>query len=336
MDFSVPPMSANSWPISFLPVARPHLGNMTWASSANRSRMLPPVEVVPALSKALRYSRATDLRCSSVIVWVATATGAPCREKGWRNRSGRGWSERAALANRFPVGGLRGSVGEGDDRAEGGAAGPVGLGGRGGDAVAHAVEARDRRSRVVEDLRLGVRARATLRIEGAPGDETRVVRAAAADRPHSRVRAARLVLDRPVEQQLNRLLAAVEVLVHPVLGEPVEPLDRLPQGGDEVRVQGEPAGQVRVPGEPVGDGVGERLEGLAADDVRVIGAGRHDLAAVLVAGRVVLAALVPDLHEDEVGVLAVLAVVGEELLRQLVVLQLLVNHPAAGPVDEDR
>src|SRR4051812_34998119 len=57
-------MSANSWPISFLPVARPHLGNMTWASSANKSRMLPPVEVVPALSKALRYSRATDLRCS--------------------------------------------------------------------------------------------------------------------------------------------------------------------------------------------------------------------------------------------------------------------------------
>src|SRR3954453_9047028 len=284
-------MSANSWPISFLPVARPHLGNMTWASSANRSRMLPPVEVVPALSKALRYSRATDLRCSSVIVWVATATGNSLSRRG-TSRSGRGWSERAGLANRFPVGGLRGSVGEGDDRAEGGAAGPVGLCGGGGDAVADAVEAGDRRSRVVEDLRLGVRARATLRIEGAPGDETRVVRAAAADRPHSRVRAARLVLDRPVEQQLNRLLGAVEVLVDPVLGEPVEPLDRLPQGGDEGRVQGEPAGQVRVPGEPVGDGVGERLEGLAADDVGVIGAGRHDLAAVLVAGRVVLAALV--------------------------------------------
>src|SRR3954470_11675089 len=100
--------------------------------------------------------------------------------------------------------------------------------------------------------------------------------------------------------------------------------------------RGSPPGTCAYRGEPVGDGVGERLEGPAADDVGVIGAGRHDLAAVLVAGRVVLAALVPDLHEDEVGVLAVLAVVGEELLRQLVVLQLLVDHPAAGPVDEDR
>src|SRR3954465_9396525 len=202
----MPPMSANSWPISFLPVARPHLGNMTWASSANRSRMLPPVEVVPALSKALRYSRATDLRCSSVIVCVATATGAPCREKGGRNRSGRGWSERAALANRFPVGGLRSSVGEGDDRTEGGAAGPVGLGGRGGHAVADAVEAGDRRLGVIEDLRLGVGARAALRVQRAPGDETRVVVAAVPDRPHGRVGAARLLPARPLETQLDRLL----------------------------------------------------------------------------------------------------------------------------------
>src|SRR4051812_38115253 len=59
-------------------MARPHLGNMTCASSAKRSRMLPPVDVVPPLSNALRYSTATDLRCSSVIVCVATAmVGAP-------------------------------------------------------------------------------------------------------------------------------------------------------------------------------------------------------------------------------------------------------------------
>src|SRR4051794_20274463 len=253
-------MSANSWPISFLPVARPHLGNMTWASSANRSRMLPPVKVVPALSKALRYSRATDLRCSSVIVWVVTATGTPCRTEGW---SGRCCGEQAGLADGFAVGGLGGAVGEGDDRAEGGAAGPVGLCGGGGDAVADAVEAGDRRPGVVEDLRLGVGARAALRVERAPGDEAGVVRATFADRPHGRVDAARFVLDRSVEQQLDRLLAAVEVLVDPVLGEPVEPLDRLPQGGDEVRVQREAAGQVRVPGEPVGDGIGELLEGVA-------------------------------------------------------------------------
>ena len=30
--------------------------------------MLPPLEVFPALSNAFRYSSATDLRCSSVIV----------------------------------------------------------------------------------------------------------------------------------------------------------------------------------------------------------------------------------------------------------------------------
>src|SRR4051794_9184252 len=36
--------------------------------------MLPPSEVVPALSHALRYSSATDLRCSSVIVCRARVT----------------------------------------------------------------------------------------------------------------------------------------------------------------------------------------------------------------------------------------------------------------------
>src|SRR3954447_895787 len=166
MDVTVPPMSANSWPISFLPVARPHLGNMTWRSSANRSRILPPVDVVPALSKALRYSRPTDLRCSSVIAWVGTATGTPLSYGGgWSGRCG---GERAGLADGFAVGGVGGAVGEGDDRAEGGAAGPVGLGGRGGDAIADAVEARDWCSGVVEDLRLGVGAGAALRVEGSP------------------------------------------------------------------------------------------------------------------------------------------------------------------------
>src|SRR5260370_2334524 len=51
---------------------------MTCASSGKRCRMLPPVDVIPALSSALRSSRATDLRCSSVMVCVATAmVGAP-------------------------------------------------------------------------------------------------------------------------------------------------------------------------------------------------------------------------------------------------------------------
>ena len=30
-------------------LAKPHFGKYTWASSANRSRMLPPVEVTPAV-----------------------------------------------------------------------------------------------------------------------------------------------------------------------------------------------------------------------------------------------------------------------------------------------
>src|SRR5436309_879531 len=70
----VAPTSPNSFPISALPLARPHFAKYTWLSSANRSRMLPPVDVTPPLSNALRYSRATDLRCSSVIVFVVTAT----------------------------------------------------------------------------------------------------------------------------------------------------------------------------------------------------------------------------------------------------------------------
>src|SRR4051812_23909349 len=67
---------------------------MTWASSAKRSKMLPPVGVVPPLSRALRYSRATDLRCSSVIVCVATAmVGLLC----WLQRV------RARVASAFAV-----------------------------------------------------------------------------------------------------------------------------------------------------------------------------------------------------------------------------------------
>src|SRR3954465_14577714 len=157
---------------------------MTWPSAANRSRMLPPVEVVPAWSKALRYSRATDLRCSSVIVWIAIAMSGTPRLGGAGSGGGQlgGWS-----TDRLAVGGLGGAVGEGDDRAEGGAAGPVGLGRRRGDAVADPVEARDRPAGVVQDLRLRVRTRAALRVQGAPGDEAGVVGPLAADRPHGRV-----------------------------------------------------------------------------------------------------------------------------------------------------
>src|SRR4249920_2087455 len=68
-----PPKSVNSWPICFFPVARPHFGKNTCASSAKSSRMLAPLEVTPLLSKAFRYSRATDLRCSSVMLCLVIA-----------------------------------------------------------------------------------------------------------------------------------------------------------------------------------------------------------------------------------------------------------------------
>src|SRR5687768_9539444 len=37
-----------------------------------RSRMLPPSEVTPPWSKAFRYSSATDLRCSSVMLCLVS------------------------------------------------------------------------------------------------------------------------------------------------------------------------------------------------------------------------------------------------------------------------
>src|SRR3954453_8909589 len=104
---------------------------MTWASSAKRSRMLPPVLVTPALSKALRYSSATDLRCSSVMVRVATAIMGSV--SGGRDEGG-------PLA----VGRGGGAVGEGEHRAEGAPARPVGVARGRRHAVADAVEPRDR------------------------------------------------------------------------------------------------------------------------------------------------------------------------------------------------
>src|ERR1051325_7679120 len=41
--------------------------------------MLPPSDATPPLSNALRYSSATDLRCSSVMVFVVSAMVVPPR-----------------------------------------------------------------------------------------------------------------------------------------------------------------------------------------------------------------------------------------------------------------
>src|SRR5262249_12592020 len=48
----------------------------------NKSRMLVPDEVTPRLSKAFRYSKATDLRCSSVIVCFVRAITRSSEECG--------------------------------------------------------------------------------------------------------------------------------------------------------------------------------------------------------------------------------------------------------------
>ncbi|HEY6511938.1 MAG TPA: hypothetical protein VI032_08170 [Burkholderiaceae bacterium] len=73
IDFKVAPTSPNSLPIWSRPVATPHFGKYTCASVANSSRIEPPLEVTPPLSNAFRYSIATDLRCSSVMVCLASA-----------------------------------------------------------------------------------------------------------------------------------------------------------------------------------------------------------------------------------------------------------------------
>src|SRR6267142_391083 len=73
IDLNVPPTSPNNLPIWSLPVARPHLGKQTCASSANSSRIDPPLDVTPPVSSAFRYSSATDLRCSSVMVCLVSA-----------------------------------------------------------------------------------------------------------------------------------------------------------------------------------------------------------------------------------------------------------------------
>src|SRR3954454_17877866 len=83
MDLSVPPTSPNSLPICSRPTASPHLGKYTWASVANSSRIEPPLEVTPPLSKALRYSRATDLRCSSVMVSLVIVMGVSFFVRVW-------------------------------------------------------------------------------------------------------------------------------------------------------------------------------------------------------------------------------------------------------------
>src|SRR3954451_11177695 len=94
-------MSANSWPISFLPVARPHLGNMTWASSANRSRMLPPVEGGTGVVEGLEVLEGDRLAFARQSWPGSDSHGTPCRDEGSATGPGRRRGQPAGLANRF-------------------------------------------------------------------------------------------------------------------------------------------------------------------------------------------------------------------------------------------
>ena len=220
------------------------------------------MEVTPPLSKALRYSIATDLRCSSVMVWVATCHGLLSDVRRSAPLS----------AGRSRVPRLGGEVGEGDDRAERGAARPVGARRGRGDAVADAVEAGDRLADVVEHLAVGVGARAALGVEVAAGEQRGVVGALAADRIHGRVVAAGLLLDGAVEEQLDLALAAVEVVVLARLGEAVEARDA------GLQRRQEPVGEPMLPMRAAtrlrraSDVGGQLLQRLALDDMGVVGA----------------------------------------------------------------
>ncbi len=79
IEWMVGPTSTSTSAISALPWAAPHLGKQTWASSANRSRTLPPLLVVPPSSKACRKARASALRCSSagVVAGVSSIADPP-------------------------------------------------------------------------------------------------------------------------------------------------------------------------------------------------------------------------------------------------------------------
>src|SRR6185312_17569601 len=120
-----------------------------------------------------------------------------------------------------------------------------------------------------------------------------------------------------VEELLHGALAAAEVLVDAAVGQLVEARDARLQVGEEVLARGGAARRVRDALEARADRAGELLQRLAADDVRVARPRvADDEPPVLVARAVTLAALVPDLDEDEMRVLAGERVPAEERLRE--------------------
>jgi hypothetical protein len=130
----------------------------------------------------------------------------------------------------------------------------------------------------------------------------------------------------------------VEVLVHAAAREPVEPLDRVAQPGEEVLRELHAPGAARQRGEPLAHPVDELLERVAAQEVlRVLAERRDEVAGLVVhrgvpAGEALPGARVQDGELQEVRVLGARRVPTEVRLGAVVVGRLLVARPAAVPV----
>ena len=101
---------------------------------------------------------------------------------------------------------------------------------------------------------------------------------------------------------------AAKSLSFPFAAAVAEPPDRRLEVGEEVISESQTTSHIDVLPEPGGDVVDQLSKGFPLDDMAVVGARRDDQPSVLVARRVLLAALVPDLDEHEVRVLGLVAV----------------------------
>ena len=122
----------------------PISGNRPARRSAKRSRMLPPSEVTPPLSKAFRYSTIDRLSLFVGHRLLGKRHRHP-PSRPWRRVARRVPSYSRALRCVPSVGSGRGrEIRESQNRSDRGAAGPIGPRRCRGDAIADAIEASDR------------------------------------------------------------------------------------------------------------------------------------------------------------------------------------------------
>src|SRR4029077_16130941 len=111
---------------------------------------------------------------------------------------------------------------------------------------------------------------------------------------------------------LDLTLATPEVEIPPARGKAVEALNRRRERLFEIRRQFQSTGDVRVTRQAFADRLAQGGERRALDHVGIVRARRHDEASVLVAGAVLLAALVPDRDQQKVRIFGTRAVPLEE------------------------